>query len=120
MTRNQVLSDHCIFTVKVPEQYRCGRATYTYHVKKSHATMRYPVAYFVRLELTPDHWIYLGRLDEFTGQVETTPASKLGDNAYPLRLLNHILARIWGDDALAFVRCGFRVQAVEPQFIATQ
>jgi hypothetical protein len=57
--------------------------------------------------------LYVGKLDDFTGQVELTEHShrlmreEAGERI--LKLLNHVLARIWCDDHEAYERHGIKV-----------
>jgi hypothetical protein len=61
--------------------------------------------------------LYVGKLDDFTGQVELTEHSHrlMRDAAGEriLKLLNHLLARIWCDDHEAYERHGIKVTPQE-------
>ena len=54
--------------------------------------------------------IYLGKLNEFTGQVDRTPKSAFPAHSYRFRLLNRVLCRIWGGESDVLERCGFTVR----------
>ena len=96
------------FTIETPD---AGHRTY--RVTKSDPTPKYPTpAYFVKLLTGPadeSDYTYLGKLDEFTCQLIPTAKSKLPKTAYPCRLLNRILLRIWGDQQDAFESKGFKL-----------
>lgn len=107
VTREFILAGDAIFTVETPELQH-----YTYRVEYQPAGERFPQAWFVKILTGPDNgsdYTYLGKLDDFTGQVKTTAKSSMTADAFPVRLLNRILARIWGDDHDAFERFGYRV-----------
>ena len=57
--------------------------------------------------------LYVGKLDDFTGQVDLTersdPVMRDHSGQRVLKLLNHLLARIWCDDHEAYERHGIKV-----------
>jgi hypothetical protein len=61
--------------------------------------------------------LYVGKLDDFTGQVELTEHShrlmRQGAGERIVKLLNHLLARIWCDDHEAYERHGIKVTPQE-------
>ena len=61
--------------------------------------------------------LYVGKLDDFTGQVELTEHShrlmREGAGERILKLLNHLLARVWCDDHEAYERHGIKVTPQE-------
>lgn len=107
INRNFVLAGAAIFTIETPE----GKH-YTFRVDKTDPTDRFPnPAWFVKLLTGPDNesdYTYLGKLDDFSGQVSTTAKSKSFDGTYVLRLLNRVLARVWTGDHKAYIDHGFR------------
>ena len=62
--------------------------------------------------------LYVGKLDDFTGQVDLTersdPIMRDHSGQRVLKLLNHLLARIWCDDHEAYEQHGFKVTREEP------
>lgn len=107
VTREFVLAGDAIFTVETPDHQH-----YTYRVEYQPAGERWPQAWFVKILTGPDNgsdYSYLGKLDDFTGQMKTTAKSAMPADAFPVRLLNRILARIWGNDHAAFEQFGYRV-----------
>ncbi len=54
-------------------------------------------------------WRYLGKLDDFAGQVRATAKSCRAQDSFELRLLNRVLARVWGDDHAAFESHGYKL-----------
>lgn len=55
---------------------------------------------------------YIGRINDFTGQVGLTRQSAWTEKTPAYRLLNRVLARVWGGDYDALERFGFRVEEV--------
>lgn len=103
-----ILAGDAIFTVECPGG---PQPHYTYRVSHVEPNERYPESYFVKLLTGPsntDDYSYLGKLDPFTGETRTTLKSKALEGSYPHRLLNRVLARIWGDDHEAYERHGFK------------
>jgi hypothetical protein len=112
------------------------RALFNIHVPaRQRRALRCPaILHFVVERLEPNHthrrrtWLvklvssaglaYLGKLDDFTGQVELTDKSDplTGDpqGAQLLKLLNHLLVRIWCDDHEAYEQHGFKVTPQQP------
>ena len=105
-----VLAGKATFTVSCPDGQH-----YTYRVTRKEASNGYPEAFFVSLMTGTENdndssYTYLGKLDPFTGQVEATKATNGRDKTYAFRLLNRVLARVWGDDHAAFEQFGFQVR----------
>lgn len=108
ISREFVLAGAATFTVECPDGTH-----HTYHVARSPATDRWAESYFAKVLTGPDNsdygdFTYLGKLDDFTGQVRTTKASMHLADSYATKLLNRILARVWGDDHEAYERHGYR------------
>lgn len=107
VTREFILAGDAIFTVETPD----GKH-YTYRIEKIEATDRWPTVWFAKMLTGPDNdgdYSYVGKLCDFTGQVRVTAKSVLPADAYPIRLLNRVLCRVWGDDHAAIERAGFKV-----------
>ncbi len=105
VTKQFVLAGDAIFTIKSPD----GKHR-TYRVTKVEANDRWPEAYFVKTLTGPqntDDYAYVGRLDVYTGQVSTTAKSRSWDGTTRLKLLNRVLARVWGDDHDAYLKHGY-------------
>lgn len=110
--RDFVLAGEAVFTVEVPDAHRPDgkEPHYTYRVQCVPASDRWPEAHFVSVLTGPDNtsnYTYAGKLDTHTGQVQLTAKSAFPADSYRLRLLNRVLARLWGDDAAALERHGF-------------
>lgn len=107
ITRPFVLAGSAIFTIEVP-----GDRHYTFLVDKVDPTDKFPnPAWFAKLLTGPDNtsdYTYLGKLDDFSGQLIMTSKSKLPADSFPVRLLNRILARVWCGDHDAYMRHGYR------------
>jgi len=62
-------------------------------------------------------FLYVGKLDDLTRQVELTEHShrlmREGAGERIIKLLNHLLARIWCDDHEAYERHGIKVTPQE-------
>src|ERR1700684_1457266 len=74
---------------------------------------RYPTpSTFCKSNTGNGTWPYLGRLDEFTGQVVATKATTdEWKNSFAFRLLNKTLARVWGNDRQAYEVHGYKAEA---------
>jgi hypothetical protein len=73
---------------------------------------RWPEAFFLKLLTGPDNtedYTYLGKLDDYTGQVRTTAKSENYRDSRTLKLLNRVLARVWCDDHAAFTQHGYQL-----------
>lgn len=97
------------FTITVPEQYRGAlKAEYTFRVD---FTRLLPRGLWVKcLHADGSAPTYVGRLDDFTGQVQLTQASAWKETTPALRLLNRVLARVWSGDYAAFEQFGFAIK----------
>lgn len=106
LTKTFVCAGNATFSVKCPDGQH-----YTYRVRRTEPTAKYPnPAYFVSLLTGPDNtadYTYLGRLDDFTGSVTTTAKSKLPADSFPIRLLNRVLLRVWGDQQYLITEAGY-------------
>lgn len=109
--RDFVLAGKATFTIACPDGQH-----YTFRITRKDPTAQYPQpAFFVSRLTGPDNesdYSYLGKLDPFTGQV--VPTAKSGwrekEPPYAVRLLNRVLARVWGDDHAAFEQFGFTLR----------
>jgi hypothetical protein len=110
ISKEFVLAGRAVFTIKCPPGLKYPHVTYK--VTKVKATEQYrEEAYFVSVLNGPDnthHFMYLGKLNPFTGHVSKTYKSSLGEDSFRFRLLNRTLARIWADDHQAYEQFGFR------------
>lgn len=92
------LAGDAIFTIEKPDGTHR-----TYRIQHVPANDRWKATYFVKLLTGPDNtadYSYIGKLDDFTGQVATTASG-------PVVLLNRILARVWADDHNAYQQHGY-------------
>jgi hypothetical protein len=104
--RDFILAGDAIFTIELP-----GSGHHTFRVQYVEANDRWQEAWFVKALIGPDNtcsYAYLGKLNEFTGQVTTTARSCWPQDAFPVRLLNRILARVWSDDHAAYEQHGYK------------
>lgn len=100
-----VLAGNATFTIETPTQHR------TYRVERVEASARWKEAFFVKLLTGPNNetdWTYLGKLDDFTGQLQLTAKSKLTADAFPVKLFNRVMARVWSEDHAAYEQHGFK------------
>lgn len=89
------------FTILVPEDRRNTlNESYTFRVRDR---------VWVDCVTSSGRSVYVGRIDDYTGQVELTRRSMWTSKTAPFQLLNRTLARIWGEDYSALERFGFRV-----------
>jgi hypothetical protein len=110
ISRDFVTAGNATFTVELPAP-RDGRSHYTFKVEKVEASDRWPEAYFVKLLVGADNendFAYLGKLDPHTSETRTTGRSCRPADAFEVRLLNRIMARVWGDDHAAYEQHGYR------------
>ena len=99
------------FTIHVPEKYRSGlKESYTFRVD---FTRLFPRGLWVKCITTDGTEVYVGRLNDWTGQVELTGASQWKATTPALRLLNRVLARVWTGDYAAFEQFGFTATIAE-------
>ncbi len=106
ISKTFVTAGDAIFTVACPDGTH-----HTYRVQHVEANDRYPASYFVKLLTGPDNtsnYSYLGKLDEHTSQTRTTAKSCAAQDSFAVRLLNRVLARVWGDDHAAYERHGYK------------
>ncbi len=104
ITSEFILSGSASFSIETPH------AHYVFHVQ--HVERGYwPEGWFV-LMWNGKQWQYLGKLDDFTGQVRTTARSKADKDSYVMRLLNKTLARIWCGDHEAYEQFGYRTSII--------
>lgn len=106
ISKKFILAGNATFTIETPDQ---GHRTYK--VNHIEANDRWPEAWFVKILTGPDNnedYTYLGKLDAFTGQLITTAKSCRKADHYDVKLLNRVLARVWGDDHAAYEQHGFK------------
>lgn len=106
ISKEFVTAGDAVFTVECPDGTH-----HTYRVEHVSATDRWAESWFVKLLTGPDNtsdYTYMGKLDPHTFQVSTTAKSKHYDGTFPLRLLNRVLARVYGDDHAAYEAQGYK------------
>lgn len=106
ISKEFVTAGDAIFTIEQPDGTH-----YTYRVQHVPATERWGESWFVKLLTGPNNksdYTYMGKLDLHTFQVSTTAKSKKFDGTRPLRLLNRVLARVYGNDHAAYEQHGFK------------
>lgn len=107
LSKQFILAGNATFTIEQPDG-----SWSTFKVQHVPANGKFPEAWFVKMLTGANNetdYSYLGKLDDFTGQVSVTAKSCLPANHFKIRLLNRVLARIWSDDAEAFERHGYKV-----------
>ena len=107
LSKTFILAGDATFTIECPDATH-----HTFRVQHVEKNDRWPESFFVKMLTGPDNensYSYLGKLNDFTGQVVLTAKSKLTADSFTYRLLNRILARIWGDDAASFEQHGYKV-----------
>lgn len=108
VSKQFLLAGNATFTVECPKGAKYPHVTYK--VEKTEKTERWDEAYFVKVLCGPNNeedYVYLGRLDTFTGQLQLTRKSALPATAFRVRLLNKVLARVWADDHTAYEQHGY-------------
>jgi hypothetical protein len=108
ITKEMVLAGRCTVTINTPDM---GHRTYK--ITHKDAEGRFPEAWFVKLLTGPDNtssFTYMGKLDDFTGQLILTGKSKYAEDSYVVKLFNKVMARVWCDDHQAFESKGFTLQ----------
>lgn len=93
--------------------------SFTFRVQRVECDGRWPEGWFVRL-WNGKQWQYLGKLDDFAGQVRTTPRSKADKDSYFMRLLNKTLARVWCGDHEAYEQFGYRTSIILSELSLTK
>jgi hypothetical protein len=107
ITRNFITAGDATFTIETPNDGHM-----TFRVQHVPASGQYAESYFVKTLTGPcneSDFTYIGKLNLFTGQVETTRKSEKWNGTLRLRLLNRILCRIWGNEHASFEQHGYRV-----------
>lgn len=107
INRDFLLAGKATFTIETPDQ---GHRTFK--VTHKAAEGRWKETWFVKMLTGSDNtsdYSYVGKLDDFTGQVVLTAKSKMDKDSYAVKLLNRVLARIWADDHEAFESKGYKV-----------
>lgn len=104
ISKEFVIAGNATFTIETPEGHR------TYKVEYVEASERWKESWFVKLLVGPDNgsdYAYVGKLNDFTGQIMLTSKSRLTADAYPIRLFNRVVARIWANDHNAYEQHGY-------------
>lgn len=107
ITKDFILAGNATFTIDTPD---AGHRTY--RVRHKPAEGRWKECWFVDLLTGSDNetsYSYIGKLDDFTGQLVLTAKSKMDATSFAVRLLNRVLARVWADDHQAFESKGFKL-----------
>lgn len=107
LTYEFCLAGDAIFTVQEPNGVH-----HTYRISKVEANDRWPESYFVKFLSGPDNtsdYTYLGKLDKFLAQVNTTAKSTSLKDCWKLKVLNRVLARLAGNDYQAIEKAGWKV-----------
>ena len=108
ITATYILGGLAEFAILTPNGGR-----FDFQVERVERTIKFPETWFVHV-VTSYGPTYLGKLDDFTGQVSLT--AKSDQQGVPpawrdrtIRILNHVLVRIWCDDHDAYKRHGYKV-----------
>jgi len=121
ITKEFVLAGKAIFTLEIPHEWAAERdshAHYTYKVvlKQGNDGLdgkpKREDVYFVNLLSGPDNgsdYSYLGVLNVPSGNVVITRASKISNECMSYRLLNRLLANLWGGTEQKILDAGFDV-----------
>lgn len=108
-----ILAGNATFTVEIPEAFQKGKAHYTFNVKKSEASERWPnESWFITMLTGPDNtndYTYLGLLLPTIGKVILTKKSQFPGSSYPVKLLTRLLACLWEDSNNLFEDLGFKL-----------
>ena len=121
ITKEFVLAGKAIFTLEIPHEWAAehdAHAHYTFKVvlkqgsDGSDGKPKRDDVYFVNLLSGPDNgsdYSYLGVLNVPSGSVVLTRASKVGAESWSYRLLNRVLANLWGGTEQKILDAGFDV-----------
>lgn len=118
ITPEWLLAGDAIFTISCPADWadRLGaKERYTFRVQRvdpKEGSRYVTPAWFVKLLTGPENtsdYSYLGKLDDFSGQVRTTAKSCAAADSTVVKLLNRVLLRAWGGDHAAYEARGFSV-----------
>lgn len=115
VSKEFILAGQATFTIEIPPQHQavCGDKThYTFRVDYVEASDRWAEAWFVKMLAGPNNeedYVYVGKLNDHTGQVNATAKSTIRSDSAAYKLLNRTLARIWCDDHNAYEQHGFQV-----------
>lgn len=110
-----ITAGRAIFTLELPNEFAADKDIkphYTFRVRKSKATDKWPEAYWVNLLTGPDNtadYMPIGKLDVDTGAVALTKNTKFTLDSWPVRLLQRTLARVWADEADKVAAAGFKL-----------
>jgi len=121
ITKEFVLAGKAIFTLEIPHEWAAEHdcnAHYTFKVvlkqgnDGSNGKPKSDDIYFVNLLSGPDNtsdYSYIGVLNKSTGNVVLTRASKITKDCMSYRLLNRLLANLWGGTEQKILDAGFDV-----------
>ncbi len=107
-----LLAGQATFTIEHPATKEREAGHHTYRVERVEASDRWPEAFFVKVLTGPNNeadYVYLGKLDTFTGQVKLTAKSAFPADSWRVRLLNRVLCRLWGGEAAVIEQAGYKV-----------
>lgn len=117
LTRTQVLTDRITFRVSHPTLpattsaagvHQNERKSGSYVFQTRQGSGRFRNTYLIWM-LQGKDYVYAGKLNTHTLQVEATAKSAIAANDFSLSLLNKILARVAGDDHAAYISKGFDI-----------
>lgn len=115
LTSEFVTAGRAVFTIELPAAFSAEHDCpphYTFRVSKKAATAQYAEAYFVGLLTGADNendFSYLGMLNAATGEVRLTAKSRMTEDAWPVRIIRRVLARLWAGEADAIEAAGWRL-----------
>jgi len=117
ITREFILAGRALFTLEVPGSWTAANPDcqphYTFKVKgKELDDGSGKMIYFVSLLAGPNNdadYAYLGVLNAETGEVKLTKASKMGQDCWPVKLIQRVAARIWAGEQEAIEAAGFKL-----------
>lgn len=111
ISKEFVTAGKAVFTVEVDPVFAEKfdlKPHYTFKVKfkpggpkEDKPGENWPDAYFVSLLTGPDNYrnyTYLGKLIPDTGEVRLTNGSKFKDDSWPVKVIRHVLARVWAGE----------------------
>jgi Family of unknown function (DUF6011) len=107
VSKEFITAGNATFTIKEPDGTH-----HTFKVEHVEAKDGWAESWFVKLLTGPDNensYTYVGKLDLFTFQVNTTKKSERFKESRFLKVLNRVLARIACDDHAAYERHGWKV-----------
>lgn len=110
------IGGNATFTVEPSAEFIAAhpdcRPHYTFKVRHKEANGFYAEKWYVNLLTGPDNqadFTYIGMLDTHDGRVKLTTASKLGEDALPVRIVRRVFACFWKGEQGKIAAAGWKI-----------